>query len=81
MKIASIFPCFVLVCTIYLLGSCTAYQKAQWSAGGGAANWGGQQQDVCPHRQNLPNYMGAMSNNSIYSIRNEFYPFCHKCRH
>jgi len=83
MKIASIFLCFVLVCTIYLLGSCTAYQKAQWSAGGGAATHpmsGNQHQsDDCAHHPNPPNYMGGMSGTFSYSMQNENFPYCHKC--
>ncbi len=83
MKTISVFPCFVLVCTIFLLSSCTAYQKAQWSAGGDETAhpmWGNNlQSGGCPHNPNSPNYNGSMSGASMYSMGSEYYTFCPKC--
>lgn len=63
-----------------LLSSCTAYQKAQWSANLGATQsneWADQPSDKgCQHGSN---YNGYMSNSYIYSMPNSSYICCYKC--
>lgn len=80
MKTAIIFPSLLVIATILLLGSCTAYQKAEWSVGSGAtapSSWGNNPHGMaCQHN---PNYMGNMSSSSIFSMRNDYYNFCYKC--
>jgi hypothetical protein len=84
MKTASIFTCFVLACILVLLSSCSAYQLAQWSQGGKATTPSGADghhlANYCPHYPNSPNYTGGMARGGVYSMRGEYYPFCHKCR-
>jgi hypothetical protein len=78
MKTASIF-----LFAISLLGSCTAYQKAQWHKGGNESNhpmWGSSlQSGSCPHNPNSLNNNVGMSGTSIYSTQTGYYTFCPKC--
>jgi hypothetical protein len=84
MKTASIFPYLLLVFAIFFLSSCSAYQLAQWSQGGSSTTSSGvgghHQANYCPHYSSSPNYKGGMARGGVFSMRGEYYPFCHKCR-
>lgn len=83
MKTIRILPYFMLICAIFLLSSCSAYQLAQWSHGGSATAPSGSdgyyQANYCPHHPNSQNYMGGSSNTSLFPIGQERPVYCPKC--
>lgn len=79
MKTIRILPYFMLICAIFLLTSCSAYQLAQWSAGRGGASFNNQQAGNCPHLTNASNNMGSKSFNRLFSMGQEHPVYCPKC--
>jgi hypothetical protein len=80
MKIVNHYASLMLICTTLLLGSCSTFEEFQNTAGSsGAAHpmWGSQ--DIgnnCPHRQE---YMGSTRGAFPFSMRSEYFNYCHKC--
>lgn len=80
MKTANLFPGFVLMFAIFLLGSCAAFDESQTPAGSGEtthAMWGNRHDgNDCSHRQNHP---VGVSNNYPFSMHSEPFTYCPKC--
>jgi hypothetical protein len=80
MKTVKLFPSLFLIGALLFLSSCASYEAALFpAASSNAAHpmWGIYgQNDKCPHREN---YMGGTIGTYPFSMRNDYFNYCHKC--